>query len=70
MTESSTVRDNLMTEPGYTGYCGNMISRSAKGGCDNPRTKFDGEQVVCPKCSWRSQFPNEFIIRYKLKWDK
>jgi len=58
----SLIRDNLMTQPGYSPYCGN----------DNcyvgaPRTTFDGEQFKC-RCGWRSQFDAEFITKYKEKW--
>jgi hypothetical protein len=68
MTEITIVRENLMNEKGYSPYCGNDLSRNTKGGCDNPRTKFNGEQFVCPKCGWLSKFPQEFIKRYKEKW--
>lgn len=64
----STVRKNLINQLGYSPYCGNMISRDLKGGCDNPRTKFNGEQFVCPKCGWVSSFPEDFIKKYKQKW--
>jgi hypothetical protein len=67
--ESTIVRQNLMTREGYTGYCGNNISRSEKGGCDNPRTKFNGQQFECPHCKWVSQFPEDFITRYKQLWN-
>ena len=70
MTESTIVRENLMTIEGYTGYCGNDISRSLPKGCDNPRTIFNGSQFVCPKCGWKSKFPEDFIQRYKAKWNK
>lgn len=58
----SVVRQNLMTEPGYTPYCGDM-------GCKNrmPRTRFNGEQFEC-RCGWVSEFPAEFIKEYKAKW--
>ena len=67
--ENSIVRENLMTREGYSPYCGSNISRSEIGGCDNPRTNFDGEQFVCPKCGWKSEFPKDFIDRYKEKWN-
>ena len=70
MTETTVARQNLITEKDYTPYCGNGISRHEKGGCDNPRTKWDGEQFFCPKCNWRSQFPIDFINRYKATWNK
>lgn len=69
MKEVTIVRENLMNEPGYSGYCGNNISRSKQGGCDNPRTKFNGKQFYCPKCGWTSQYPDDFIERYKEKWN-
>ena len=70
MTEISVVRENLMTIEGYTGYCGNDKPRFTIGGCDNPRTMWDKEkqQFVCPRCGWVSQYPEDFIKRYKEKW--
>ena len=58
------VRENLMNEPGYSPYCG-----AEKCGGLYPRTRFDGEQFVCPACRWRSQFPTDFIAEYKAKWN-
>jgi predicted RNA-binding Zn-ribbon protein involved in translation (DUF1610 family) len=69
MTELTIVRENLMNEDKYSPYCGNNISRNEKGGCDNPRTHFNGKQFVCPKCGWVSKFPIKFINKYKLKWN-
>lgn len=71
MNEISTVRHNLMTQEGYTGYCGNDLPRNAIGGCHNPRTKWvpNLNQFVCPHCGWVSQYPAEFIERYKKKWN-
>lgn len=60
----SIVRDNLMTQPHYSPYCGQMDKR-----CSMPRTKFNGRQFVCPECGWVSQFDAEFIAAYKKKWD-
>ena len=57
----SIVRENLMTRPGYTPYCGN-------GHCSMPRTNWTGEQFKCPYCGWVSQFPADFIAEYKAKW--
>lgn len=59
----SIVRENLLTIKGYSPYCG-------KSHCIGlmPRTKWDGNQFVCPACGWRSQFPLEFINEYKAKW--
>lgn len=55
------VRHNLMTEPGYSPYCGALCRVM-------PRTRFNGEQFVCPCCGWVSSFPKEFIDEYKKKW--
>ncbi len=58
----SIVRENLMTVKGYSPYCGST------GHCPLPRTHFDGEQFTCRHCGWRSEFPTEFIKKYKRKW--
>jgi predicted RNA-binding Zn-ribbon protein involved in translation (DUF1610 family) len=62
----STVRRNLLTVPEYTPYCGNDISRTAPGGCHNPRTKFDRKlgQFVCPRCGFTTDFEKEIIDAY------
>lgn len=66
MTEETIVRENLMTVKDYRPYCGN----SSKDGCYNPRTQLrpDG-QFICPNCKWISKFPDDFIKRYKAKWN-
>lgn len=61
---ATIIRNNLMTEKGYTPYCGSM-SRF----CSNPRTRWNGEQFACPKCGFVTQFPKEFIEEYKTKWN-
>jgi len=68
----NTVRTNLMNEQCYTGYCGNSWDEQKKKGCDMPRTRWVSElnQFSCPKCGWVSQYPSEFIERYKAKWNK
>ena len=53
-----------MTREGYTPYCGNMEKYSM------PRTFFNGKQFQCPYCGWVSSFPEDFIKRYKEKWNK
>lgn len=68
MTEETIVRENLMTIQGHTGYCANPKAAKDPKGCNNPRTKWDGDQFTCPSCGWRSQFPSDFIIRYKERW--
>ena len=66
MTETTTVRNNLMNQEGYTGYCGDFHCKAGM-----PRTKWSSElnQFKC-KCGWISQYPKDFIERYKLKWNK
>lgn len=68
----SIVRTNLMNQEGYTGYCGNSWEEQNKKGCNMPRTKWIPElnQFQCPKCGWISEYPKEFIDKYKLKWSK
>lgn len=55
----SVVRNNLLSEPGYTPYCGGETCRVM------PRTFFNGEQFQCPSCGWKSSFEPEFIEIYK-----
>ena len=57
----STVRRNLMNEPGYTPYCG-----ADKCAARWPRTVFTGKQFKCC-CGWQSSFEAEFIENYKTK---
>lgn len=64
---SGIVRENLLKDINYSPYCGNNIARDLPKGCSNPRTKFNGEQFICPKCNWTSSFPLDFIEIYKLK---
>jgi hypothetical protein len=59
----SVIKNNLMTVPNYTPYCGNET-----GLCPLPRTHFDGEQFFCKHCGWRSGFDADFIAEYKAKW--
>lgn len=58
---TSIVRRNLMTQPGYTPYCGAGTCRFRW-----PRTAFNGRQFECI-CGWRSDFEPEFIEQYVLK---
>jgi hypothetical protein len=58
----SIVRDNLMTRPGYSPYCGNDKCSTM------PRTVWNGEQFKCCSCGWVSTFPADFIAEYKAKW--
>lgn len=58
----SIVRGNLLTEKGYSPYCGNDK-------CIMPRTMFHMGQFTCPKCGWVSEFPEEFITKYKQLWN-
>lgn len=58
----SVVRDNLMTRPGYSPYCGTHLPA-----WQAPRTRFNGQQFECT-CGWTSSFEPEFIEAYKAKW--
>ena len=66
MTEKTIVRDNLMTQKDYSPYCGNDICKYCM-----PRTRWhsEKEQFIC-NCGWVSEFPLDFIERYKKKWHK
>ena len=61
----SAVRRNLLSQPGYSPYCGNWVARHEPGGCSNPRTRFTGKQFRCPECGWESGFEPEFIEKVK-----
>lgn len=60
----SIVRENIMTRPGYTPYCGNDKCQTM------PRTFWTGGQFKCSWCHWQSSFPDDFIAEYKAKWGK
>lgn len=68
LVESSIVRHNLLTDPLYRPYCGNHATNQLSSSyCYNPRTIYrevDG-QFICPHCKWISQFPADFIAKYK-----
>lgn len=55
----SIVRSNLLTQRGYTPYCGNE-----RCGYRWPRTTFTGTQFKCA-CGWMSRFEPEFIEQVK-----
>ena len=59
MSGLSTVRRNLLTERGYSPYCG-----SEKCFLRWPRTRFNGRQFEC-RCGWESGFEPAFIEQYK-----
>lgn len=59
------IQTNLMTQPGYSPYCGSVSTF-----CNNPRTVFNGSQFVCPKCGYTTNFDSLFIAEYKKVWDK
>ena len=60
MKEASIVRQNLMDNKDYRPYCGNTHF---------VRLIWDGEQFTC-SCGYRTEFPEDFIKRYKAKWHK
>jgi hypothetical protein len=51
----SIVRENILTRPGYSPYCG--AARCPRGW---PRTEFKRDQFECV-CGWRSQFEDGFV---------
>lgn len=59
---TTIIRNNLMTQKGYTPYCG------SNGRCSMPRTEFNGKQFVCKQCGWVSEFPESFIKQYVKHW--
>jgi hypothetical protein len=59
----SIVRDNLMTRPYYSPYCG----REGKCSGHWPRMHFNGEQFKCIACGYETMFEKEFIEEYKVK---
>jgi hypothetical protein len=64
MKEMTIIRNNLINEKGYSPYCGSIDPV-----CSMPRTYFNGNQFICPNCGWVSKFPDDFIKRYKEKWN-
>lgn len=73
MKEASIVRENLMNREGYSGYCGDeQCKPHGRYKTRWPRTIWNSklEQWVCPQCGWVSQYPKDFIARYKKKWGK
>ena len=59
----NTIRSNLMERERYSPYCGNWECSKM------PKTEFNGEQFKCNSCGWVSRFPENFIKKYKNKWD-
>lgn len=60
----SLIRDNIMTRKNYSPYCGNDECKKM------PRSPFNGHQFECRTCGWQSEFPKDFIEKYKDKWKK
>jgi hypothetical protein len=57
-TNMSIVRNNMLTRPGYTPYCGAETCR-----WHWPRTTFNGKQFKC-QCGWQTSIEPEFIAKY------
>lgn len=73
MTENSIVRENLMTKAGYAPYCGSVMPGHPNyETCSSPRMIWNEnlDQFKCPHCGWVTEFPHEFIDRYKAQWNK
>lgn len=64
---SSTVRNNMLKDKTYSGYCGSELCLPRQYPLDKrwPRTKFNGKQFQCPKCGWESKFPQTFLELWK-----
>jgi len=62
--EINVVRSNMIEDKNYVPYCG---AKNCHYGMI--RTKWNGEQMEC-LCGWESEFPKDFIDRYKLKHSK
>ncbi len=61
--EETIVRQNLIENKDYLPYCGNNLYK-----CTNPRTVKTGLLILkCPECGWESEFPEDFVKRYKEK---
>lgn len=59
--EISIVRQNMMDDVNYQGYCGGMCK-------EMPRTvRMPSLQSRCPACGWISSYPDEFLSRYAKK---
>ncbi len=58
------VRENLMDSAFYSPYCGDYNCRAGM-----PRTKWNGSQFEC-SCGFVTEFPANFIRKYKQKWSK
>lgn len=65
LNQNSVVRHNLMNERGYRPYCGVYNCK-----CGMPRTRWNSkkEQFVC-QCGFVTEFPKEFILEYKKRWN-
>lgn len=64
MKELTQVRENLMTRAGYSPYCG-----AERCGGNWPRTSWNGKQFRCGSCGWTSEFPADFLQRYRAQWN-
>lgn len=64
MREETIVRENLMTEKGYAPYCMGCSTMNRL----SWETKLS--QFQCNGCGIVTEFPKDFIDRYKLKWNK
>ena len=60
------VRKNLMNQEGYTPYCGRSDCKIGI-----PRSSWSNkrQQFIC-WCGWISEFPKDFIDKYKERWGK
>jgi hypothetical protein len=60
MSEATLIRQNLMDRENYSPYCMDCSTMA--------RTFWNGSQFECSCCGWVSEFPSDFIERFKVKW--
>lgn len=62
------VRSNKMNNKYYVAYCGSVFPGHPNyKTCSSPRMIHDDvtHQDKCPNCGWTTEFPDDFIKRYK-----
>lgn len=63
MTEDTIVRQNMIDDKNYRPYCMKCS------GLQRMNIRLDNLQLQCPKCKSITQFPSDFVNRYKTKWN-
>ena len=66
--DTDTVRRNMMQDVSYRSYCGSVFPGHPNyHTCSSPRMawRVSLNQMQCPDCGWVTEFPADFIARYK-----